>query len=365
MGEAQAKARDAERKLEVDAIRKALAFYYIEHGQYPESSDWLLVEKDDENNGFFSQALEEYLPEMPRDPLYGDFKNPPDEDPFSYQYKTGETGGENYVIYVEMESDTFAQYTVSSPTGDGGIAYGEGEKWTLTEENCNALTGWHWYNTNGREACWSKTLADYVSWNKGVGDDADNPGAYTCAATPTAVTDRMTAASAGEWYKIVANVAGTDITVSHNGSAGYSVISALAISDCLDGTRDLCTGDGCLGADTTAVNLSLRTWASAIDDKSALPYCADSACDSAVNSDWRNACEQNSGNDLPLACSNGLFYKNRKVCSDGDSNYIQAAAVLDSTCARPLGHSSCSCVHSHGLTSGSAYFLGFRVVVRP
>ena len=128
MGEAQAKARDAERKLEVDAIRKALAFYYIEHGQYPESSDWLLIEEDDEDDGFFSQALEEYLPEMPRDPLYPNHKNDDPEKPFSYQYSTGETGGENYMLYVEMESDAFAQYTVSSPTGDGGIFYGGGEE---------------------------------------------------------------------------------------------------------------------------------------------------------------------------------------------------------------------------------------------
>ncbi len=234
----------------------------------------------------------------------------------------------------------------------------------LDEEICNALAGWHWYTTNGRSACWSKTLADSVSWNKGVGNDTDNPGVYTCVATPADLTDRMTAASAGEWYKIVSNVAGTNITVSHNGSAGYSVISALAISDCLDGTRDLCTGDGCLGANTTAVNISLRTWASAVNDKSALPYCAGSSCNSSANSDWRAACEQSPGNDLPLDCSDGFFYKNRKVCNDGDANYGHAAAAHTSTLALALGFDSCSLSYA-GNTSFAAAHFGFRVVVRP
>ena len=239
------------------------------------------------------------------------------------------------------------------------------ETWTtITECNCNSISGWYWYTTNTRSACWSKTLADSVSWNKGVGDDIDNPGAYTCATTITALKDRMVAVAAGEWYKIVSDVAGTAITSSHNGSAGYSVISALAIADCVDGTRDLCTGDGCLGANVTAINTSLATWASATGNKSALPYCVGGDCGTSANSDWRAACGQYSSNDLPLNCYDALFYKNRKVCGDGDSNYTWPAAASSATSARKLGYSSCSSV-SYYSTSGTRDSLSFRVVVRP
>jgi hypothetical protein len=239
------------------------------------------------------------------------------------------------------------------------------ETWTtLSECTCNALDGWYWYETNGRGACWSKTLADSVSWNKGVGDDTDNPGAYTCATDVTALKDRMVAASAGEWYKLVSNVNSVTITSSHNGSAGYSVISALAISDCVDGTRDLCTGDGCLGADVSAVNVSLQTWALDTSSKAALPYCSDGACGTAAASDYRNACEQNSSDDYPVACYDGLFNKNHKTCGDGDSNYVWASTALGTTSSRYLGDSSCSSIGNGG-TSNTSSNRGFRVVVRP
>ena len=239
------------------------------------------------------------------------------------------------------------------------------ETWTtLTECNCNSVAGWYWYDTNGRQACWSKTLADTVSWNKGVGNDTDNPGTYTCDTAVTALKDRMAAASAGEWYKLVSDVNGVTITSGHNGSAGYSSISALAISDCVDGTRDLCTGDGCLGADVAATNVSLFAWGSATGTKSALPYCSASGCDTAANNDFRNACEQNSSNDYPLACYDGLFYKNTKTCSDGDSNYTWAAVAYNTPHARLLGNDSCAYVHGGSTSSASSYY-GFRVVLRP
>lgn len=239
------------------------------------------------------------------------------------------------------------------------------ETWTtLSECNCNSLSGWYWYTTNDRSACWSKMLADSVSWNKAVGNDTDNPGAYTCATDVTGLQDRMIAVAAGEWYKIVSDVAGTTITSSHNGSAGWAWISALAISDCLDATRDLCTGDGCLGASVALVNTALSTWASATGGKSALPYCVGGTCSNSANNDFQNACEQNSGNDYPLACYENLFYKNRKVCGDGDTNYTWAAAAYNTTSARRLGYSSCSYVSS-GSTSGPGNVDGFRAVVRP
>ena len=274
------------------------------------------------------------------------------------------------VLAVSPVTDTFTDAgKITSRTNlticAGQIKLAESTWTTLNECNCNSLSGWYWATTNTRSACWSKTLADSVSWNKGAGDDTDNPGAYTCAIDITALSDRMVAVAAGQWYKIVSDVAGTAITSGHNGSAGYSVISALAISDCLDGTRDLCTGNDCLGADVAAVNVSLATWASATGNKSAIPYCSTGTCGSAALSDWWSVCEQNSGNDFPLNCFEGLFYKNRKVCADGDTNYTWAAAAYSATYARALGLSSCSNVLNVGYTSYTASYLSFRVVVRP
>lgn len=273
-------------------------------------------------------------------------------------------------------SDTFdnPQYIASrsNTTICGGqIKLAESSWTTLTECNCNSVSGWYWFTTNGRSACWSKELADSVSWNKGVGNDTDNPGSYTCATDVTALKDRMAAASAGEWYKIVSEVNSVTITSAHNGSAGYGYISALAIADCLDGSRDLCTGDGCLGADVAAVNSALRTWASATGNKSALPYCAGSGCDTAANSDYRAACEASTNADLPLPGTStfscyltDVFFKNQKTCNDGDTNFTWAAAAYTSTLARVLGYHSCSYVSSN-YTSGTNSIYGFRVVLRP
>ncbi len=266
-----------------------------------------------------------------------------------------------YFVYAATTTENFDDYdkmgSMDYTVITGGKLKLGGPTYTgITEATCNALSGWHWYTTNSRSACWSKTLADSVSWNKGVGDDTDNPGEYTCASTVTSLTERMEAAAAGEWYKIVSSVNDVSITSAHNGSAGYSRISALAVSDCLDRVRDLCTGDGCLGADVAAVNTSLADWALATGDKSALSYYG-------AQNDYATACGQNSGNDLPLGCAD-RFYKNKKVCADGDSNYNWASAAYSTTDARRLGSSSCSNTRYYG-TSGPFNNLGFRLVVRP
>ncbi|MCX6355488.1 MAG: hypothetical protein NTZ78_11400 [Candidatus Aureabacteria bacterium] len=239
--------------------------------------------------------------------------------------------------------------------------------WLLNETNCNATTGWHWYTTNDRSACWSKTLADYVPWNKEVANDSDNPGAYTCA-TGYTLQQRMAAAAAGEWYKIVASV-GTHTMATggnENGQNGAQWISALAIADCVDGSRDLCTGDNCLGGSWTAINSALRTWAGAIG-KSALPYLGN---DAGTINDYATACAS-STNDLPLACATpNAFYLNRKVCGDGNNNYSWAAASGgaggedQACCARLLGSDSCS-TQADNDTNTANDGTSFRVVVRP
>ena len=253
---------------------------------------------------------------------------------------------------------------------DGQVKLAE-ETWTtLTECNCNSIDGWYWYVTNGRAACWSKTLATGVSWNKGVGNDTSTPGDYTCATEVTALKDRMIAASNREWHKIVSNVAGTTITSAHNGQAGASVISALAIADCVDGARDLCTGTNCLGTvvDATeplpSINKSLREWALLSGNKSALPYCSESGCGSATTSDFRNACEQNNTKDYPLRCYAREFFRNTRVCGDLNDYYAWVAAAHGATYAQLLGSSSCSFVDS-SYTSVAYSVSGFRVVLRP
>ena len=277
------------------------------------------------------------------------------------------------VDYDEMDEVCYTSGQQGCPEGYECNASGQcAAGWVLNETNCNALFGWHWYNTNGRRACWSETLADFVSWNKGAGDNTRVTGSYTC--TPLETYDlqtRMIAAATGEWYKIVSEVAGTTITVSHRGQSGASVISALAISDCVDGTKDLvdCNKETeCTDWSTT--NTWLRTWAGAAG-KSALPYCANDGC-TRGNNDYRTACDQNSGYDVTIGdgtCTNN-FYLNRKVCNDGDTNYSLIAACgfsegyYGDSGARLLGYYDCisQCC---GYTSYTDYGLSFRVVVRP
>jgi hypothetical protein len=265
---------------------------------------------------------------------------------------------------------------VPSPMPSGGPYQGTNTfeaitaigEWVLNETTCNALSGWHWYTTNGRTGCWSKTLADSVSWNKGVGNTSTSTGSYTCTSLGTYdLQTRMTAAAVGEWYKIVSEVNGVTITSSHNASSGYAYISALAISDCIDGTKDLSDcGASCIDWGTT--NTWLRTWAGA-SGKSALPYLATNAGTLQTDNDYWAACSQNSGYDTPLSCTNE-FYLNRKLCDDGDTNYSWAAACGSSsgsnwgTYARVLGDSSCS-YQNDITTSNTSGNLSFRVVVRP
>jgi len=266
---------------------------------------------------------------------------------------------------------------VPSPMPSGGPYQGTntfeaitaiGGEWVLNETTCNALDGWAWYTTNGRTGCWSKTLADSVSWNKGVGNVSTSTGSYTCTSLGTYdLQTRMTAAAAGEWYKIASEINSITITSSHNASSGYAYISALAISDCIDGTKDLSDcGASCIDWGTT--NTWLRTWAGEAG-KSALPYLATNAGTLQTDNDYWDACSQNSGYDTPLDCTNN-FYLNRKLCDDGDTNYSWAAACGSSdgfywgTYARLLGANSCS--HQDvSSTSNTNELLSFRVVVRP
>ena len=103
----RAQARDAKRVSEVDTLRTALKLYRMDKGKYPESDDvWCSIEED------CIPELEDYLSEIPGDPLYpkeeGDKK-------FSYQYIT-ENDGEEYRIHTYLEQGE--SYEVYS--GGGG-----------------------------------------------------------------------------------------------------------------------------------------------------------------------------------------------------------------------------------------------------
>ena len=174
--------------------------------------------------------------------------------------------------------------------------------------------------------------------------------------------------------KIVSLVATTPITSSHNGSNGYSVISALAIADCIDGVHDLGSGTGSgtqiVGGDWSGTNTTLRAWAGEAG-KSALPYLGDDAGSSGKD-DYETACSPGTGDDPTLGCGSGsnYFYLNRKACTATDVNYCWAAACATasggawSTGGRLLGDITCS-HQDYNLTSLGGDNMSFRVVVRP
>lgn len=119
-GGAKAKSRDKKRVTEVDAtLSIALEFYYDWYNKYPTTTDWIKIEEDADNNGSFSQAMAEYLPQIPRDPLYPKVE---DGKVFSYQYKST-ADGQGYKIHVELE--TGDPYEVFSG-GGSEISYGGG-----------------------------------------------------------------------------------------------------------------------------------------------------------------------------------------------------------------------------------------------
>ena len=141
MRDALAKARDSKRITEVDTLRKALALYYSEEGKYPEQTSWVCLEKDADENGNFSQEMKNWLPTIPRDPLYPQQKEP--GHTYCYHYKT-KNSGQEYKIHVLMEKA--ADYEVYSENGDEMITY----LWEGSEGNPLPLCQGYWFNEN----CW-------------------------------------------------------------------------------------------------------------------------------------------------------------------------------------------------------------------
>ncbi len=92
----QAQDRDAERISEINILRTALQFHYLDKGYYPIQAEWCSIELDCNT---LSLAMKDYLPEIPKDPLYPEGEG---KRKYSYQYKTTDDGLE-YRIYTNLE----------------------------------------------------------------------------------------------------------------------------------------------------------------------------------------------------------------------------------------------------------------------
>lgn len=179
LGGARAKARDTKRVAEVDTLRKALELHYSDQGKYPEATGWIKIEEDAD----FSQAMKSYLPEIPRDPLWGQEKDP--DHPYSYQYSTGNTGGAGYGIHVEMETGEYVSYEVYEGQGGKDIVFGSwacGDSVTFTYKGSSVTYG----IVESQGECWidrnlgasgvatayndSQAYGDLFQWGR-LGDD--------------------------------------------------------------------------------------------------------------------------------------------------------------------------------------------------
>lgn len=110
----RAKGRDSRRLSEIDSLRKALEFYYIDYGQYPEKTSWIKIEEDTD----FLSAISPYISEDIQDPLYESGGE------YSYQYTSEDTNGTEYKVCATMETyeDSYCVYSL----GGGSIAFNGG-----------------------------------------------------------------------------------------------------------------------------------------------------------------------------------------------------------------------------------------------
>ena len=121
--------RDRERIQELVILEKALNSYFRDHGEYPEMREWECLEKDQIENGTFSEEIRDYLPEIPQDPLFDPEKF---DSKFCYWYKTTQEDRE-YKIYAFLEREKEI-YQIYSPEG----------KWIYTGQ----LDEVFWFDSN-------------------------------------------------------------------------------------------------------------------------------------------------------------------------------------------------------------------------
>jgi len=110
----QAKARDAQRKADLDNIARALEMYYNDHQSYPLSEDGKIKVGSTtiEWGESFEDASSIYMKKLPQDPLSDQ----------SYCYVSD---GGYFKLYAKLENTHDAEYHSGySCNGDDGYSYG-------------------------------------------------------------------------------------------------------------------------------------------------------------------------------------------------------------------------------------------------
>ena len=94
LGDALARARDAQRVADVVALRTAFELYHTEHGAYPQ----VAAESTEANWQLFDEHMSPYLSALPRDPR--------NSDGYGYVYRAtrdAQTGRSDYALVVRFE----------------------------------------------------------------------------------------------------------------------------------------------------------------------------------------------------------------------------------------------------------------------
>jgi len=122
--EGRATARDTKRVSEINAIRDALQLYYLDNKSFPVEEEGCYIEIDDPTDPHYCDTLKEeliageYIEEIPKDPLFGQGKEPSDSIVYSYQYISTEEG-DGYLLHSDLETRDPHEVGV----GGGGIVY--------------------------------------------------------------------------------------------------------------------------------------------------------------------------------------------------------------------------------------------------
>lgn len=219
------KTRDAKRGIEVVSIGKALEIYFLDNGKYPELNNWTSLEEDADTNSTFSQEMEEFLPVIPRDPLYG--QTSAGGEPYSYQYMSS-SGGEYWAIKTTYETKgsggTEEIITVySSPEGETALGGGGGslEEQLAEAMDCPELAGLNF--SIGGDANWQVDETTFYTEGSSAksGAISDNQISYWQIKPDKAGTISIrykTSCGSGDYLKVC----------SSNGSSFCSNISGVS-----------------------------------------------------------------------------------------------------------------------------------------
>jgi len=97
------RARDAKRKMDIDALRKAVELYYTDKGTYSDQdTGWCCIESlatEPFPCNSYAIDVSNYISSVPKDPLYPQLQ---DGTTSCYWYKTKD-GGQQYKIRVILE----------------------------------------------------------------------------------------------------------------------------------------------------------------------------------------------------------------------------------------------------------------------